>query len=84
MNRRYFIASAAAALGMTASAFADGSTTILFETFKPYFVLNTIKPEKGKKPFVQLITWLPLRSCKKRPLQRVTSSLASGLYLINL
>ena len=48
MNRRYFIASAAAALGMAASAFADGSTTILFETFKPYFVLNTIKPEKGK------------------------------------
>ncbi|MBQ6615691.1 MAG: hypothetical protein IJH67_04910 [Thermoguttaceae bacterium] len=48
MNRRHFIAAAASGFAMAASAFADGSTTIPFETFKPYFVLNTIKPEKGK------------------------------------
>lgn len=48
MNRRQFIAAAAVGFTMAASAFADGSTTIPFETFKPYFVLNTIKPEKGK------------------------------------
>ncbi len=48
MNRRHFIAAAAAGFAMAASAFADGSATIPFETFKPYFVLNTIKPEKGK------------------------------------
>ncbi len=48
MNRRHFIAAAAVGFAMAASAFADGSATIPFETFKPYFVLNTIKPEKGK------------------------------------
>ena len=48
MNRRQFIAAAAAGYAMAASAFADSSATIPFETFKPYFVLNTIKPEKGK------------------------------------
>lgn len=48
MNRRHFIAAAAVGFGMAASAFADGSATIPFETFNSYFVLNTIKPEKGK------------------------------------
>ena len=48
MNRRQFIASAAVGLGMTASAFADSSETIPFETFDSYFVINKIKPEKGK------------------------------------
>ena len=48
MNRRQFIATAAVGVGMAASAFADGSATIPFETFNSYFVLNTIKPEKGK------------------------------------
>lgn len=48
MNRREFIASAIA-LGMTASVLADApSAAIPFETFKSYFVLNTIHPEKGQ------------------------------------
>lgn len=48
MNRRQFIAAAAVGFGMAASAFADGCATVPFETFNSYFVLNTIKPEKGK------------------------------------
>lgn len=48
MNRRQFIAAAAVGVGMAASAFADGCATVPFETFNSYFVLNTIKPEKGK------------------------------------
>ena len=48
MNRRQFIAAAAVGFGMAASAFADDSATVPFETCNSYFVLNTIKPEKGK------------------------------------
>ncbi len=49
MNRRQFIATTAAVgVGMAASAFADDSATVPFETFTSYFVLNTIKPEKDK------------------------------------
>ena len=48
MNRREFIASAIA-FGMTASVLAETpSAAIPFETFDSYFVLNTIRPEKGQ------------------------------------
>ena len=48
MNRRQFIAATAVGFGMAASAFADGSAAVPFETFTSYFVSNKIKPEKGK------------------------------------
>ena len=56
MNRRQFITTAAVGFGMASSAFADGSTTIPFETFDSYFVLNTIKPEKGKNTMFGVCT----------------------------
>lgn len=48
MNRRTFLATAAA-LGLATSTFANKfGASLPFETFNSYFVLNTIKPERGK------------------------------------